>query len=313
MNFPHARFTFADLFVVGGQSTAQVGRRMWLRQGHKREGSGMAKSKHSAALFEVINPGQSLNRPLRRRNSWLGDALKSTTAQVVSAGSALKTTALARRNRPAAPKPANFDITSDPERQLINFKLTYTTAIVAGFAVLVAMVLAYAMGTKTTHTLTAATNSPSSAELRARGAHPDVLKVNDKPSYSRELIIPPSASAQLAAGKETIDSPTTAPSTDARVIGRQYVIAQTFADETSARAAKAFLEKNKIACSIENGLAGWAPKGKYCLVTTAGFDHIRGNSEFDKFETNIERLGKTYAESNRTRPFEPHAYRWKGD
>ena len=293
----------------------------------------MAKGKHAAALFEVIHSGKPMKMPAPprpRRDSWLGSVLKNTGSSVAAAGSALRgsATALVVRDRPPAPPKmpkSPVDVSMDSDRQLISLKLTYHSAIVAGFAVLVIVGLAYAVGMKMNHGPTAATASPSSAELRAKGAHPEVLNVNDV--ARGELITatggnktsPPSMSAvegDTGAGTDPNKAPaqdgeTAAPAVE-RVIGRQYVIVQTFETETTARAAQAFLAKNKIACTIEHGLSGWAPSTKFCVVGTTGFDHLRGNADFDKYEALITKLGDAFADTNKARHFEPRAYRWKG-
>ena len=292
----------------------------------------MAKGKRAAALFEVIHSGKpsKFQAPIRRRrHSVIGQMLRSTALPFTAAGHVLRdsanaATALVVRNRPAKPpkKPIpGVDLTMDAERKLIAFRVSYHSAIVAGFALLVAIGLAYVIGVRMNHPLTAATSSPSTAELRAHGAHPEVLNVSNGELLTQTdppTALPPSMSAithppeDAPVEEKATKASATSPPAVERVIGRQYIIVQTFADEAGAKSAQAFLEKNKFPCTIENGLAGWAPKSKFCLVTTTGFDHAKNNIEFEDFESKLSDLGDVFSAQHKGRSFDPHAYRWKG-
>jgi hypothetical protein len=203
-----------------------------------------------------------------------------------------------------------LDLQLDHDHHRVTFKLSYNSAIVTTFTLLVAIGLAFIVGKKMNHPRLAATSSPSSAELLAQPPHPEVLDVG-KDSPPQQLIVSTHVAdtAQLAA----IKTPTTAPSSvDAqRVIGRQYVVIQIYPEKKNADDAAALLNKNDIPCTVENGLVGWASKSWWCVVGTTGFDHIRGNSEYEKYEAAVNRVSDQFAANSKFKKFEPRAYRWK--
>ena len=202
------------------------------------------------------------------------------------------------------------DLQLDPDHQQITFKVSYYSAIVTAFTVIVAIGLAFVVGRKMSHGPIAATASPSSAELRSQPAHPEVLDLASAATASRtELITPSSDSAQLASIKTPTKLP--APADLQRVIGRQYVVIQIYPDKKSADDAAALLGKNNIPCTVENGLTGWATSKWWCVVGTTGFDHIRGNAEYERYEAAVNRVSEQFAASSKFKKFEPRAYRWK--
>jgi hypothetical protein len=292
----------------------------------------MAKSKRSAALFEVI---QSSRLPKQKRSflpalNWLSRrSFKPAPFQVEVPTPIVPSVPPAAAapdpdvdllpapveapcfptSSPRQPIPG-VDLQLDPDRQQIMFKVSYNSAIVTGFTILVAIGLAYVVGRKMSRGPIAATASPSSAELRAQPAHPEVLDIASGAGLTRaELITPSGDSAQLAAGK----SPTTAPASvdTQRIIGRQYVVIQIYPDKKNALDAAALLNKNNIPCTVENGLAGWANKSWWCVIGTTGFDHIRGNAEYARYETAVNRVSEQFAANSKFKKFEPRAYRWK--
>jgi hypothetical protein len=297
----------------------------------------MAKSKRSAALFEVIQSSRLPRResPLFTPRKWFRRFSKPAPffpAPAASVGTPVGTqsgvapiamadyqeadTALDMLpgpiEAPAHPKQPipGVDLQLDPDRHQITFKVSYNSAIVTAFTVLMAIGLAFVVGKKMSRGPIAATASPSSAELRSQAAHPEVLDVSStgqtKPT---ELLTPASDSAQLAAS----GAPTTAPSPfDAqRIIGRDYVIVQIYPSKKDAQDAASLLDKNNIPCTVENGVAGWASKSWWCVVGTTGFDHIRGNADYTRYEAAINRVSDQFAANSKFKKFEPRAYRWK--
>jgi hypothetical protein len=213
---------------------------------------------------------------------------------------------------PATPKHTipGVDLQLDPDYQQITFKVSYYSAIVTGFTVLVVIGLAYAVGRKMNHGPIAASASPSSAQLQAQPAHPDVLDVAGTTGETQPKLKTHSGDdAQLAAIKIPANPP---PIPDSqRIIGRQYVVIQIYSDKKSAEDAAALLNKNNLPCTVENGLAGWASKNWWCVVGTTGFDHIRGNPEYVRYETAVNKISDQFAANPKFKKFEPRAYRWK--
>jgi hypothetical protein len=313
----------------------------------------MAKSKRSAALFEVIQSSrlQRYPAPIVPRRWWFtrrsskpslyGSALPGMPELAVIAPPVTEPDAAEPAEDlldSAYEEPANeaglihstsghrqpipgVDLQLDPDHQQITFKVSYYSAIVTTFTIVVVVGLAYLIGRKVSHAPIAATLSPSSAQLRAQGAHPDVLDVANHDTTARQVEIDTHSgdthsgdthsgdNAQLATSKIT---PTAAALTGGqRIIGRQYVVIQIYSDKKSADDAGALLAKNNIACTVENGLTGWATNKWWCIVGTTGFDHVRGNADYQKYVDSINQISAHNAGVAKFKRFEPRAYRWK--
>jgi hypothetical protein len=305
----------------------------------------MAKSKRSAALFEVIKASRSRGaKPLvPSRLAWLNRPRVSPFAAInpLSGGSACRaddaespalSTAVATDEKPAdavipsafkafanaaRPAIAGVDLQLDPDNHQITFKCSYYAAIIGGFAIVVAIGLSFAIGRKFAHTPIAATAAPSSAELRSGPAQPQVLDlISDAAPGSDSVADKPADQAQLASSKSATTAPASVLASAAggdaqRIIGRQYVVIQIYPDQKSADDAAALLAKNGVGCTVENGLTGWASKAWWCVVGTRGFDHIRANPDYQRYEAAINRVSDQFAGSSRFKRFEPRAYRWK--
>src|ERR1700733_12260715 len=99
--------------------------------------SWMARGKHSPALFEVIQSGKKTRPKLNlRAPKWSWFKREKTAAPPAKAQSAA----------PPTPTSPGVDVKLDPQHQRITFALSYTSAIIAGFAVLVVVGLAYIVG-----------------------------------------------------------------------------------------------------------------------------------------------------------------------
>jgi hypothetical protein len=289
----------------------------------------MAKSKRSAALFEVIQSSRlpKNERPLFSSRKWFGwftkpAAIFAAPAACADQREADTTLEMLRAPAEAPAKPKQpipgmipgmipgVDLQLDPDRHQITFKVSYNSAIVTAFSVVMAIGLAYVVGKKMSRGPIAATASPSSAELRSQPAHPEVLDVaNVSDTKQTESISHTGDNAQLAA----LGNTTTAPSPfDAqRIIGRDYVIVQIYPNKKDAEDAAGLLGKNNVPCTVENGVAGWASKSWWCVVGTTGFDHIRGNADYTRYEAAINRVSEQFAANSKFKKFEPRAYRWK--
>jgi hypothetical protein len=287
----------------------------------------MAKSKRSAALFEVIQANRlPANGPLARtRRWWFGrnphtttprqSALALPTAPAPCETLVEQPPAIAETPGPAELQPPKqpipgVDLLLDPDHQQITFKVSYYSAIVTASTIVVAIALAFVVGRKMSRGPIAATASPSSAELRSQPAHPEVLDIGSGAVTTQtELLSRTVDTAQLAANK----SPTTLPSHDdtQRIIGRQYVVIQIYPEMKSADEAASLLNRNNIHCTVEKGLAGWASKSWWCVVGTTGFDHVRSNPDYQRYEAAVNRLSEQFAPNSKFKKFEPRAYRWK--
>ncbi len=298
----------------------------------------MAKGKHAAALFEVIQSSrlkQSRPKPVLPSRWWFTRKKPAFTL------SSFSTTSVAPTQTPppvtiapvAEPAPVVEPTPAPPRRMMprmnikagmkldqahkqIAFKLSYQTAIVGGFAMLVAFGLVYAIGKHMHRTLAAQTSSPSTAELRSGPAHPDVLDVSNP--GKGELVHNSNDNAQTAnlkqPKKQLDDLPKPPPSSNDvdRVVGKQYVVIQSYTDEKAANDIAALLQKNNVPCSVIKALPNWGRADTFSIVGTTGFDRIRSNPDFDHYEANIVHVGEQLAANGHFRKFEPHPYRWKG-
>jgi hypothetical protein len=314
----------------------------------------MAKSKRSAALFEVIQASrQPAGKPLSPiKRWWLGanhvrafpfqpakPVVAPQHAQVVppptdpqfdadpfddqmpQPGSAAASTdsfedlpepVSASYHTPARQPLPGVDLELDPDHQQITFKVSYYSAIITSFTVMVVIILAFVIGRKLNRGPVAATNSPSSAELRSQPAHPDVLDVSNRTVEPTPIAPKVEETAQLAGNTALAPTPPSTPAVDAqRIIGRQYVVIQIYPDKKNADNAAALLNQNNIPCTVENGLAGWASKSWWCVVGTTGFDHVRANPDYQHYEAAILRLNAQQSDNPKFKKFEPRAYRWK--
>jgi hypothetical protein len=112
-------------------------------------------------------------------------------------------------------------------------------------------------------------------------------------------------------------SPTTAPSAlysfidNPRVIGRQYVLVQSYPDRASADAVAKMLSSNNIPCTVESNIPGWV--NWYSVVGQTGFDRIRNNSAFDHYIKSILLRSAQFAGNSKFKRFQPIAISWKGN
>ena len=153
----------------------------------------MAKGKHAAALFEVIHTDRRFGkktppaRALATPKWWFKGkpAPAPTPVEVpVSSSSSLA----AEGPVPLAPEPINYmpsipgerpvDVKLDADRQQISFKLTYTSAAVGAFALVVVLSLAYIIGRKmNAGPASAVAATVSTSDLRRKPAQASVLEI----------------------------------------------------------------------------------------------------------------------------------------
>ncbi len=279
----------------------------------------MAKGKHAVALFEVIQSSKRSHRGISdvlRTPKWWFKGRPSKDAAPASFGAPGGVIEPEVLSSAPAPRAAGIDLKLDPERQRITFRLSYTSAIVCGFAVVVIVALAYIIGVHVTRGPAPALAGPSTEQIRKGPAKPQVLDVKAPPiakpaaptveSEDAITAIPPPAPSSHTS------TPAAAETDGQRVIGRNYVVVQIYPDEKSATEARDVLAKSGIQCSIEKGLPPYATNNWYCVVGLRGFDRIGSNPEYDRYEQAIRKAGEAFAGNSKFKKFDPHAYRWRG-
>ena len=92
-----------------------------------------------------------------------------------------------------------------------------------------------------------------------------------------------------------------------RVVGRNYIVVQSYPDISTANEAREHLAKSGISCTVEKGLS-FAPRW-YCVVTLAGFEKV-SSREYEDCVRKIQSASNRFV-SPKFKKFEPQAYRWR--
>jgi hypothetical protein len=93
----------------------------------------------------------------------------------------------------------------------------------------------------------------------------------------------------------------------ARIVNLHYVLMQSYFEEKTADDARDFLNKNGIACTIEQGVKGWR-SDVYQVIGLRGFAHPSG-PEYLAYRKQVIDLGKKFSNS-KFKQFEPEALKW---
>ncbi len=277
----------------------------------------MAKSKHSTALFEVINKGKRSARagsgsPLDTPKWWFKSRDATAASPPASApASASSQPPQTLASSPAAPMGAALnEMRVDRDRQQISLRLNYTSALIGLFVLLVVLVLAYVIGR---HFSRAATPmlTPPSEEIMSGPVSGSALDL------SRPAAPANPAPAPAAAG----DAPRTwtAPAPPAtllvddvhRTIGLNYVIVQSYPVEKDAAEARDLLLKEGILCTAEHTPPTYGRGDWYSVIGIKGFDKIRNVPEFEQYVRAIEQASKKFAAGSKFKKFDPQPFRWR--
>ena len=300
----------------------------------------MAKRKNAAALFEVIHHDK---RFTNRHATWSWPKInwwpkRKQRASVID-DDAPRGPSLMTRVLSLVPPVPRVGLESDPERQEIRFRLSYTAAVVSAFSLVVLIVLAFMIGRRGSRPGLPALADRSTEELRAGPAQPDVLDVHTGSGDGAGAMAlastdvpatPPTPStAQQSGGAKLTNSQTTmqgvrpshseprGPSTlmvtDAkRTVGLQYVVIQSYPpeEEKFAKAAVDLLNSNGVLCTLENGIP-YAPRW-ICVVGVDGFNRTRNSPEYDQYIGKIRQIeAKAGGSSKFLKKFDPKPYPWK--
>ena len=329
----------------------------------------MAKGKHSPALFEVVHGKKHFDKSaevLRTPNWWFKGRHRGPVAPI-DPGDPPPFTDEADPTQPAAqlavsepdptypaPPPAYdepvasfpdptsrrrapFQFVLDRDRQELFLRVRYTTAIVAGFALVVMIALAYITGRQFGRGPSSALASQSSEEVANGPVEQGVLDVgkggsnpgsfnasagigaggiSQQPAPSRPGVVTNVSVSSTQQQPQrltvpTIDARTVAPENVRRTVRQQYVVIQGYAGDQRklAEEARDFLVKNGIPCTIENGVSGW-PQTWHLVVGTQAFDRASG-TQFDNYINTITDLGKKFAGKSAWKQFDPRAVGWK--
>jgi hypothetical protein len=231
----------------------------------------------------------------------------------------VKVTATASRRRDGTPSRTAVHLEVDRDRQEITLRMRYTTAIVSGFVVLVAIASAYVIGRHLGESASgggglAGVPTASTRQLRNGPAQPGVLDVGRDPAHL--------AAAKLdAAPKKPEDSdayedaPVDAAGLAYRTVNRNYVIIATFPAEKSDIASRAcdFLCSHGITCTLERDVHG-EPAHWLSVVGTRGFPHrYSTNKDYLAYRDAIVALNDKFPAKSNFGRFTSLAYKWDGN
>jgi hypothetical protein len=227
----------------------------------------------------------------------------------------------------AAPVPAAPDIDSAPRSfafrvdqglRQITMRMNYTTAIVGGFAILVAMGLAVIVGQHMNPRPTLLLSKHTSDQLRSGPVVDDsydsapVARISSPPaSNGGHQPRIPSPAQPPAARLDARQAPPRVVSGPNRTIGLNYVVVQSYSDDKLAREAVDFLDKHGVSCTIEHHMKGWHAAS--IVVGTDGFSRL-SSSEFKDYIARIEKLSDVFAPPRNGqrsyKSFQPTGYKW---
>lgn len=252
----------------------------------------MAKGKHAAALFEVIHSNKKSEPAagaLRTPKWWFKSrpAIRRVPAQpeVITAEYPPTIT--------PDPEPATAPLESEGSRgrfgrsrDAVNLRMRFSTLVISGFAVLMALGIAYVLGKHATEgpqTASAATDVIDNS--RHTPVTPGALNVPHRTVRTnaggttvvpQRRVDPPKVSQTPALPKNVEPEPQI-DVTGPRVIGRNYIIVMTFPPERKAEAQKACdtLVQHGVPCTIEKAPAQVIdPHRNYlAVISSRGFEH----------------------------------------
>lgn len=271
----------------------------------------MAKGKHAAALFEVIHSNKKsepATGALRTPKWWF----KSRPAiRRVPAPQPEVVTAEYPPTITPDPEPATATIESDGprgrmgrSRSELNLRMRFSTLVVSGFALLMALGIAYVLGKHATEgPQTASAGTDIVETTRHTPVTPGALDVphrNVRTNAGGSMVVPqrrvdtPKV-IQTPAVAKNIEPEPQVDITGPRVIGRNYIIVMTFPPERKAEAQKACdtLVQNGVPCTIEKAPAQVIdPHRNYlAVISSRGFDHT-SDPTCAAYVRKVEALGR---------------------
>jgi hypothetical protein len=215
----------------------------------------------------------------------------------------------------------------DSNRKQIALQLSYTTAGIGAFALLVIVSFAYLIGRQVTTGPAPAIASRSTEQIRQDEPQPQVLDFTRGGTSS----IPPASNGPMRTQPQTsrqapavapspaVTSPAPSPGNSSipeddgpRTIGLNYIIIQSYRDQDMAGRYAQLLAREGVRCTVEQDLPNWSQGGPwYSIVGTRGFARIRNNPDYDSYMQSIRAVNERHGLTG-FRRFDPQPYHWKG-
>jgi hypothetical protein len=288
----------------------------------------MAKGKNAAALFEVINRGRQENRKqaVTTTPSWW---FKGRPTNGSSAGTG-NGAATGRHGSDADPY-----IVVDRDRHLISLRATFATGIIALFAVVVIVGVAFIWGK----------HLGKSADATAAATSEDVALASGNPAASGAPVVNPQAPVSIGdsaamgyastavqnappvlspggappAQRRTSDAPPVQPAPSAapvavtgeRQSGLNYVVMQSYPPGMveAANEAREVLMQHGIPCTVEPAPARLkAPQGWVSVIGTTGFARV-STPDYKNYVRTVENVSAKMAGS-KFKKLAPQGYKW---
>jgi hypothetical protein len=320
----------------------------------------MAKGKYATALFEVMNRGKLPNSRhgpaasgdgpptaitsrsprwwFRSRNT-PGESADPTSfndssSDTPQAPAAVRVPPLTSsidvpESDPSAPAPRvqPVAVSVDSDKQQINLRLSYTSALIGGFSLFIALGLAVLIGKSLSKGPSTAIANTSTATLKQRPPTPGVLNV---PRRNDVLGSNDTAEGYGARPANSTSTGTRAPQptfndprppatffTDDphRSGGLNYIIIQSYPEKEKqmAEQAAAFLTKNGIPCTVEHNLPNWSPwPNAYSVVGIRGFAKVYNNPDLETYKKSVTDVGAKFTNGRSGfKSFAPSPYCWR--
>lgn len=232
--------------------------------------------------------------------------------------------------RPVVATPGGDDeqpggIRVDNDLQEIRFKLSFTTAAVLAFTLVVLIGVAVMVGRSWTGRGSVATGSETTTALLSGPADPGVLdaRPGQRGSNAEDAAASPPGAGGSTAPQTGIpprppqntsaapDQPAAQGGRESRVVGMNYIIVQSYdaSEAAEARAVVDLLASKGVPATVESNLTGFGKR----LVVVSGEGFARVNSpEYQKLRRQIDQISADQAQRDRRfRRFEPTGYRWR--
>ncbi|MCY2951170.1 MAG: hypothetical protein NTU53_04230 [Planctomycetota bacterium] len=194
----------------------------------------------------------------------------------------------------------------DSDRYEITLRLSYTSAIICGFAIVTLVGAAFIAGRKMVMGPRPAFAANTTPQLRMQPPSPEVLKLERK----LVEVAPVEADGDAAKGQGATEAKGGGTGTRdrSRTKGLNYVIIQSYPDEKMAGDAVKVLAENGIDCTIEKGVPGWARW--YVVMGLEGFDRLSSNPRYEAYTRKVREISDKYAKKSSFKAFAPTAYLW---
>jgi hypothetical protein len=230
-----------------------------------------------------------------------------------------------------APRVQPVAMTVDPDRQQISLRLSYTSALIGGFGLFIALGVAVLIGKGLTRGPQTAIANTSTQVLKQKPPTPGVMNLprrseaaaaaaavgSNDPLVEAKQATPPSTGTRAAQQHAFSDPrpPSTFFTDDPhRQAGLNYAIIQSYPNRETAERAADFLTKNGLPCTVEKGLPSWKlPWADGCVVVgIRGFAKVQNNPSLEAYKKQIMEISAKFT-ANRSgfSAFAPTMYHWR--